>query len=49
MWPLVIFALLLAAVFGIGHGIVGAVIGFAAGVLIYVAVGAIVWMGRNRE
>jgi len=28
---------------------VGAVIGFAAGVLIYLAVGAVVTMGRKRE
>jgi len=28
---------------------VGAVIGFAAGVLIYLAIGAIVTMGRKRE
>jgi hypothetical protein len=49
MWPLLIFALLLAALFGTGHGIVGAVIGFAAGVLIYLAIGAIVTMGRRRN
>lgn len=46
MWPLLIFSLILAAVFGTGHGIVGAVIGFVAGVLIYLAIGAIVWTGR---
>jgi hypothetical protein len=49
MWPLLIFAVILAVVFGTGHGIVGAVIGFAAGVLIYLAVGAVVTMGRKRE
>jgi hypothetical protein len=49
MAPLLIFAVILAIVFGTGHGIVGAVVGFAAGVLIYFAVGAIVTMGRKRE
>jgi hypothetical protein len=49
MWPLMVFALILTAVFGIGHGIVGAVIGFVAGALIFLAIGAIVTTGRNRE
>jgi hypothetical protein len=47
MAPLLIFAVILAIVLGTGHGIVGAVVGFAAGVLIYFAVGAIVTMGRR--
>jgi hypothetical protein len=49
MWPPLIFAVILAVVFGTGHGIVGAAVGVAAGVLIYLAVGAIVTMGRKRE
>jgi hypothetical protein len=47
--PLLIFALILAAVFGAGHGIVGAVVGFVGGLLLYLAVGAIVTMGRKRD
>jgi hypothetical protein len=47
--PLLIFAVILALVLGIGHGLVGAVIGFAAGVLIYFAIGAILTMGRRRD
>jgi zinc transporter ZupT len=49
MWPLLIFALILAALFGVGHGVVGAVIGFTAGALIYLAIGAIVTIGRRRD
>jgi hypothetical protein len=49
MWPLLIFAVILAVIFGTGHGIVGAMIGFSSGVQIYLAVGAIVTMGRRRD
>jgi hypothetical protein len=48
MGPPLTLALIGAVAIGVGHGIVGAVIGFVAGFLIYLAIGAVVWMGRDR-
>ncbi len=48
MGPPLTLALICAVALGVGHGIVGAVIGFVAGFLIYLAIGAVVWMGRDR-
>jgi hypothetical protein len=45
--PPLTLAFVVAIAFGVGHGIVGALIGFVAGFLIYLAIGAIVWMGRR--
>jgi hypothetical protein len=47
MGPPLALALMVAVAFGWGHGVLGAVIGFVAGFSIYLAIGAVVWMGRR--
>jgi hypothetical protein len=49
MGPPLILALIGALALGYNHGVLGAIIGVVAGFLIYLAIGAVVWMGRNRN
>jgi hypothetical protein len=48
MGPPLVLAIIVAVALGVGHGILGAAIGFFGAFLIYLAIGAIVWMGRER-
>lgn len=49
MGPPLVLACIFAIALGVSHGIVGAVIGFVGAFLLYLAIGAIVWMGRERK
>ncbi|MEA2152549.1 MAG: hypothetical protein QOI18_782 [Solirubrobacteraceae bacterium] len=48
MGPPLVLAIIGALALGYKHGVVGAIIGLVAGLLIYLAIGAVVWMGRDR-
>jgi hypothetical protein len=49
MGPPLALAFIIAIAFGVGHGLLGAAIGFVAGFLIYLAIGAVLWIGRDRR
>jgi hypothetical protein len=49
MGPPLVMAVIGAFALGYRHGVLGAIIGLIAGFLIYLAIGAIVWMGRSRD
>jgi hypothetical protein len=48
MGPPLVLAIVVALALGLHHGVVGAAIGFVGAFLLYLAIGAIVWMGRER-